>query len=39
MIEEERGKDVIIPEDRKPILVDHRGRPLAREIGFRSKRV
>ncbi len=32
----ERGKDVIVQEDRKPVLYDHKERPLTREVGFRK---
>lgn len=31
----ERAKEVIVAEDRKPILYDHKDRPLSRPLGFR----
>lgn len=31
----EQGKDVIVNDDRKPILYDAKERPLTRPVGFR----
>lgn len=31
----ERAKEVLVPEERKPMLYDHKDRPLTRPVGFR----
>ena len=36
-ISDETAKDVIVAEERKPVLYDAKDRPLARPMGFRSK--
>jgi hypothetical protein len=33
----ERAKDVIVSDDKEPVLYDAHDRPLVREIGFRSR--
>ena len=37
-LEERSTKIVIVHEDRKPVLYDASGRPLARVMGFRPER-
>lgn len=32
----EHGKDVIVNDERKPVLYDAKGRALVRPVGFRS---
>jgi len=34
----ERGKDVVVHEDKQPLLYDHKERPLVRAVGFRSSK-
>lgn len=36
-ISDETAKDVIVAEERKPVLYDANDRPLARPVGFRGK--
>ena len=31
----ERGKDVVVEDERRPVLYDHRERPMYRRVGFR----
>ena len=33
----EQGKDVIVANERRPVLYDAKERPLARPVGFRGK--
>lgn len=33
----ERGTQVVTNDERKPILYDHKDRPLERQVGFRPR--
>jgi len=34
----ERAKEIIVAEERKPILYDHKDRPLTRPLGFQARK-